>query len=48
MKENNFRAKYGNKENNRKVEWTNNIEKQLEGLEEGSKAKIHFDSLWVT
>ena len=30
---------------NRKVEWIINMGKELEGLEEGPKAKIHLDSL---
>ena len=46
-KQNNFGAKYGNEEN-RKAEWMYNIEKELEGLEESPKAKIHLDSLRAT
>ena len=45
-KQNYFGAKYWNGgEHNRKVEWINNIKKELEGLKKGHKAKIHFDSI---
>ena len=35
-------------EHKRKDEQTNKIRKELEGLEEEPKAKIHFDSLGAT
>ena len=31
------------KDQNRKSEWMSNIEKELEGLKEGSKVKIHLE-----
>ena len=33
------------KENNENPEWINNITRELEGLEEGSKTEIHIDLL---
>ena len=33
------------KKHNEKVEWINNITRELEGLEEGSKAEIHIELL---
>ena len=33
---------------NKKTEWISNIEKDLEGLEEGPKAKVYIDSLRTT
>ena len=35
-------------DNNRKAEWINNVEKQLQGHEEKPKAKTHIDSLRAT
>ena len=43
QKTNDFGLKYGNHKNNEKVEWINNITKELEGLEEGLKAEIRID-----
>ena len=42
---NKFGVKYNNQENNTKAEWISNMAKELEGLEEGLKAKIHIDLL---
>ena len=36
------------KKHNEKVEWINNITRELEGLEEGLKAEIHTDLLKTT
>ena len=36
------------REHNRKTEWISNMGKELEGLEEGPKTKIHLDSLRET
>ena len=36
------------KKHNEKVEWINNMTRELEGLEEGPKAKIHIDLLKTT
>ena len=41
-KQNNFRAKYDNQNNIRKVEWINNMGKKLEGLEEGLKGENSY------
>ena len=39
-KQQNFGAKYENvRDHDRKAEWINNVEKELKGLKEGSKAK---------
>ena len=42
-KMNNVEVRYDNQENNKKAEWISNVEKELEGLEEGTKAEIHID-----
>ena len=47
-KQNNSGAKYENGENNRKAEWINNVEKELQGLEEGPKVRKLLDSLRTT
>ena len=47
-KPNDLGLKYGNQKYNEKVEWINNITKQLEGLEEGPKPEIHIDLLRMT
>ena len=36
------------KKHNEKAEWINNMTKELEGLEEGSKAEIPIDLLKTT
>ena len=36
------------REHNRKAEWISNMEKYLQGLEEGPKEKIQLDSLRAT
>ena len=36
------------KEHNRKAEWLNNMSKELQGLEEGSKMEIYVDLLKTT
>ena len=36
------------REHNKKVEWKSNMEKDLEGLEEGPKVEIHVDILKTT
>ena len=44
-----FGAKYGNQENiTEKAEWISNMAKELEGLDEGPKVKIHIDLLKTT
>ena len=51
-KPNNFGLKYGNqkkkKNHNEKAEWRNNKIRELEGLEEGLKAKIQIDLFKTT
>ena len=51
-KPNEFGLKYGNqkekKKHNEKAKWTNNMTKELEGLEEGPKAEIHNDLFKTT
>ena len=42
-KPNDLGLKYGNQKLNEKFEWINNITRELEGIEEGSKAEIHID-----
>ena len=34
--------------NSENAEWTNNMTRELEGLEEGPKAEIHIDLLKTT
>ena len=36
------------REHNRRVEWINNMEKELQGLEKGHNAKIYLNSLRAT
>ena len=45
---NDFGLKYGNQKHCEKTEWINNMTRQLEGLKEGPKAKIHINSLKMT
>ena len=46
---NNFEEKYGSQENIiKKVEWINNMAKELERLEEGPKAEMHINLLRMT
>ena len=47
-KKNHFGLKYGNKNHNKRVEWVNNITRELKGLEEGPKAEIQIDLLKTT
>ena len=56
-KPNDFGLKYGNQKNkkqnkkqkhNEKADWINNMTKELEGFEEGPKAKIHIDLFKTT
>ena len=42
-KPNDFWLKYGNQKHTKKAKWINNITRELEGLEEGSKAEMHTD-----
>ena len=45
-KQDNSRTKYRNGEIiTEKTEWINNMEKELQGLENGPKAKLHVDKL---
>ena len=36
------------KKHNEKAEWINNITRELEGVEEGTKTEIHIDLLTTT
>ena len=49
-KPNDFGLKYGNhkKKHNEKAEWINNTTRELEGLQEGSKAEMHIEKLEMT
>ena len=48
-KPSNFGRKYGNqKKHKEKVEWINDMTRDLEGLEEGLKAEIHIKLLKKT